>query len=178
MRQRLMPAEDLLHDHIERTVGDLPGADEILQALKISCRIIEPVDVIEAQPLQLAVRDQVSDQTVDRRESIGILDTKPGKRADIEETPIVDLGRRQAPMGKPKMLALQQTMQIGGCMRAWWLERLEPAFDHIAGSGPGERSLQASRLLTPARAFLERSRKLEKPPACRASVGLCGGNDG
>ena len=84
-----------------------------LQLLAILRRIKKAVDMVEAQTLQRAAGDQLADQLVHRRERAGVLDPQPGKRADVEEAPVVELGRGQPPMRQPKMLALEQTMQSG-----------------------------------------------------------------
>ena len=74
-------------------------------------RIAQPVDVIEPQALQPAVRDQAADQPMDRLEGGGVLDAQAGQRIDVEEAPVVDLAAGEPPVGQPVVLALQQVMQ-------------------------------------------------------------------
>ena len=112
-------------------------------------RIEKPVDVIEAQALQRAARDQPPDQCVDRGECRLVLDPQPGERADVEEASVVEVGRGQPPMRQPIMLALEQTMQIGHT--AFPVRRPEcrqATRDHIAAAACRQRGFQSLCRLT------------------------------
>ena len=55
--------------------------------------------------------DEPGQQSVDRREDVGILDAQAGERVDVEEAPVVDLVRRGAPVGEAIGLLLEQLVQ-------------------------------------------------------------------
>ena len=61
------------------------------QPLKVLCGIAQPIDMIEPQSFQFALRDQLSDQPMDGFESAGIFNAQSGKRVDIKKAPIVDI---------------------------------------------------------------------------------------
>jgi len=81
------------------------------QPLKILCGVAQPIDMIEPQSLQLVFLDQLSHQAVDGLESAGIFDAQSSKRVDVKKSPVVDIARRQSPVGQPVVLALQQVVQ-------------------------------------------------------------------
>ena len=91
--------------------GRLSSLDQAREPPEILMRIAQPVDVVEAQPLQSAVRDQPRDQTMNGLERTGVLDAQAGERIDVEKSPIVDIAAGKPPMGKPVVLAFQQMMQ-------------------------------------------------------------------
>ena len=54
----------------------LRGADQPLQATAILDRVAQPIDMIEAQPLQLVIRDQPRHQRMHAAERIEVLDAQ------------------------------------------------------------------------------------------------------
>ena len=91
-------------------------------------RIAQPVDVIESQALQPAVRDQAARRAVNGLERAGILDAQPGQRIDVEKSAVIDFAAGEPPVRQPVVLALQQMMQREQRRRA----RRTPA-DRLSG---------------------------------------------
>src|SRR5690606_15984873 len=56
--------------------------------------------------------DERPQQTMNRREDIGIFDADRCQRVDVEEAPVVDLVGRRAPGREPIRLRLEQVVQL------------------------------------------------------------------
>ena len=91
--QRFARLEDLLDDDVE------PRPDLPLQRLDIGGGVGKPIDMIDAQPVDPAFADEAEHRFVRTGEDLGFLDAQPGEAVDVEETTIVDVARRHAPMG-------------------------------------------------------------------------------
>ena len=117
--QLFLLAKDFFDHHIEGTGVLSPRvADQAAQALKILRGVAQAVDVVEPQSLQLSVRDQLLDQTMDGREGAGILHAQAGQRIDVEETAIIDVAGGKPPMAELVVLAFEQMVQCQRLRRA------------------------------------------------------------
>ena len=83
-------------------------ADQSAQALEVLDGVAQAIDVVEPQPLQLAFRDQPSDQAMDRLEGAGVLDAQPRQRIDVEKAPVVDVAGSKPPVAELIVLAFEQ----------------------------------------------------------------------
>src|SRR5262249_55586541 len=68
-----------------------------LQMAKVLFRIVESVNMVDAQAGNVAFFYQAEDQCVNRGEDFGLLDANGGQFVDVEEAAVVDLVRRHAP---------------------------------------------------------------------------------
>ena len=75
-------------------------------------RIAQAIDVIEAQPLQLALRDQTAHEAMDGGKCGGILHPQSSEAVDVEEAAVVDFAAREPPMSEAIILPLEQAMQM------------------------------------------------------------------
>ena len=82
-----------------------------LEAFEILLRIVQPVGMVDAQSVQLAVGEHAEDQLVRRREDVFSLHAQRGEIVDVEETPIVDLVGGDAPERQPKGLVVEQAVK-------------------------------------------------------------------
>ena len=64
-------------------------------------RIVEAVDVIDAQPGDLSLGDQLQRSPIARLKDLRILDAHADEVRDIEKASVVDLLAGDAPVGKP-----------------------------------------------------------------------------
>src|SRR3954466_2206811 len=72
--------------------------------------------MIDADRIDLPVRDQLCEQLMRRLEDLLAFHAKPDQRVDVEEPPVVDLMRGGSPVGEPVRLRLEQFVQgIEGC---------------------------------------------------------------
>src|SRR5216684_7473328 len=160
-----MLAEDLFDHHIERFgVLSLGVPDQAAQALKILRGIAQAVDVIEPQALQLAFRDQLSDQAMDGLEGAGILDPQSGQRIDVKKAPIIDVAGGEPPVAESVVLTFEQMMQRQDLRRPLrtCLRGVEPTRDNV--STPGD----AFQLRLEIRRF--RAIGMPQPPVARCEV--------
>ena len=72
--------------------------------------IVQAVDVVDPQAVD-APSDQVQHQPVGRLEHRRQLDADAGQLVDLEEAAVIDLLRRDAPVGEPVVLRLQQLVR-------------------------------------------------------------------
>ena len=111
-RQLFVLAENFLDHHIEGpAAAAMRVADQPAQALEILDGIAQAVDVVEPQPLQLALRDQPFDQPMDRLEGAGVLDAQARQRIDVEKAPVVDVAGSKPPVAELVVLAFEQMVQ-------------------------------------------------------------------
>ena len=104
--QALAGLQDLLDDDVEAR------ADRRLQRPRIACRVGQPVDVVDAQALRSGPRARAGTRSrACASKMSGLLDAQAGEGVDVEEAAIVDVARRDPPMGEPVGLRLQQPMQ-------------------------------------------------------------------
>ena len=100
--QLLARLQDFLGDDIE------VGPDRTLQRCRIGFRVSQPVDMVDAQSLDEPSVDQIEDQRVGAFEHRRMFDPHAGEAVDVEETTIVHVTRRDAPIGQPIALAFEQ----------------------------------------------------------------------
>src|SRR5215475_10747006 len=106
----------LLTELLERRIGltePMCHVEDVvlLEALEILLRIVEPIRMIDAYPVHLALAQQAQDQPVGGGKHFGGFHTQRGQLVDIEETPVVDLLRGHTPVTEPIDLSLQQSIQ-------------------------------------------------------------------
>ena len=83
----------------------------MLEALEILLRIVEPIRMIDAYPVHLALAQQTQDQPVGGGKHFKFFHAQRGQLVDIEETPVVDLFRGYTPVTETIDLGLQQSVQ-------------------------------------------------------------------
>ena len=150
LAQALVAGEDLLDHEVDRSavaridLGPLAAGafgqhvgDARQQPLAIAARVVHAVDMVETDALQLAVGDQAQQQAMGRLEHLAALHAQPGELVDVEEAPVVDLGARDAPVGEPVGLVLEQRVQrlegLGQAGRA--VERGDRRLQRVAHVG-------------------------------------------
>ena len=122
-----------------------------LQPAKILMRVAQPVDVVEAQPMQRPIRDETLHKSMDRVECAAVFNAQSGQRVDIEKPPVIDLASGKLPMREPIMLAFEQVVQGEGGIRSSGSGSVgpQPAFDHfLAARNGSEFGLKDRRRLT------------------------------
>ncbi len=100
--ERFSVAEDLL-DHDPRAAG--LGRE----ALEIRARVEEPVDVVEAKPVDRSLAEETKHELVRRGEHLRILHAKRGEVVDVEEAAVVDLVERGSPVRETIGLCLEES---------------------------------------------------------------------
>ena len=116
-----MPGEDLLRDHPQRPRRPVAGDGRqvegrrlrvtALQPLEVANRIVEPVRVIDAQPVDLAGRGELEEELVRRVEHRLFLHPERGEVVDVKEAAVVDLVGGDAPEREPVRLRFEQLVQ-------------------------------------------------------------------
>ncbi len=112
--QTFVFSEDLFDDQIEgqRIVRrQRTAADHLLQAPEITSRIIEPVGMVDAQSIDLALGQQIEDEAVGGFEYCRLIHAQGGQVVDVEKTSVVDLVGGNAPEGEAVTLLLNQLVQ-------------------------------------------------------------------
>lgn len=105
-----------------------------LNTLTVSGRIMEAVDVVDPQPLYLALRQEPEDQLVRRFEQRRHLHAQAGEVVDLEKASIVDFVGGDPPIRDAVVLRFQEAMKGGetaGIAR-FTRQPLERAFDRRA----------------------------------------------
>jgi hypothetical protein len=77
-----------------------------VQALEVAGGIAEPIDVVDADAVDLASRVPAQDGAVDRLEHLGILDPHGRQPRHPEEPPVVEVGPGPAP--RDQVVVLQR----------------------------------------------------------------------
>jgi hypothetical protein len=62
----------------------------LLQALQILVWIVQPIRMIDAQAVHLALAEQAQDQLVSGREDLRFFHAERGQVIDVKEPPVVD----------------------------------------------------------------------------------------
>lgn len=78
---------------------------------EIVARIRQTVGVIDPEGVDIALGIELDEEAVGRGEHVGILDADRGERADVEESPVVQLFVGHLPVGQPVVLALDEDAQ-------------------------------------------------------------------
>ncbi len=102
--QLLVPLEDLLHHEVG-------SAGRLIQAVQVALRVSEPVHVVDPQPVQRAVPDQVKDEAMGVSENLLVLRAQPGERLDVEEPPVGELLSGRGPVRQAVVLAAEQLVE-------------------------------------------------------------------
>ena len=105
-----------------------------LEPLKVLGRIVEPVGVIDPQPVDLALGQQPQDQAVCGLEDLLALHAQGGQVVDVEEAAVVDLVGRDPPVGQAIALMLEQVVQQVEAVRVAGLavEQRDVSLDELA----------------------------------------------
>lgn len=138
--QGLGTGEDLLHHRP-------PAACGVTEPPEIRGGIGQPVRVVDTQPVDDSVADQLQDLAVRRGEDLGMLHPDADQVRDGEEPAVVQLGPRQPPPGEAVVLRGQQLGQREA-LRARAERELQIAVaEHRRAVVPGAR-LEGVALLT------------------------------
>ncbi len=103
-RQGLGTGEDLLHHRP-------PAPAPVAEPPEIRGRVGQPVRMVDAQPVDDSVADQLQDLAVGGGEDLRVLHPDADQIGDGEEPPVVQLGPGQPPPGEPVVLGGQQLRQ-------------------------------------------------------------------
>src|SRR4029450_581310 len=96
----------------EDLLGHDPGVRTgFMAAAEVSLRVMEPVGVIDAYPVEHAGCEPTEDQCVRVGEDPLVLGPEPDERIDVEEAPIPEFSPRGAPEGQPVVLALEKGVE-------------------------------------------------------------------
>src|SRR5262249_54572122 len=150
-RQALTFGQDFLDDRIEREATHRPHLSrEALQPPQVLLRIAQAVDVVDADALQLPLRDETADKPMHRIEGGAMLDAHTRKRVDVKEAPVIDLVGGEPPESRAIVLPLQQPVQQqdrpGGA--GLWPVGIEAALDDISATlDSRERALELRCLI-------------------------------
>ncbi len=135
---------------VEHLAAHLKEA-RLLQAAEVFRRIVQAVGVVDAQPLDLPLVHQPQNQPMRLLEDVGVLHADGRQLVDVEESAIIDLVRRHAPIGQTVGLfreqLIEQVKALGlalravkqrhvlldepGDVRGSVREILEPSFEHL-----------------------------------------------
>ena len=112
--------------------AEVPGRR--LQPIQVGGGIVQAVDVIEAQAADHALGDEPEQQSVRRREHLGILHPQAGESVDVEEPPVVDLVEGGTPVRQAVGLAFEQAVQAVEAVRVprCAVERAHAGLDVVA----------------------------------------------
>ena len=83
-----------------------------MQAPEVFHRVVQPVDVIDAQPCHVAADQQIERQLVAFLEDLGIFHANGRQFVDVEESPIVDFVGGRLPVREPVDLGIEQFIQF------------------------------------------------------------------
>src|SRR5690606_41258144 len=89
--------------------------------LEIAARVVQPVRVIDAKPVNLALGRPLEHAPVRRLEHGLVLRAQAREVVDVEKAPAVDLVGRDAPVREPIRLTLEQggparvALALAGC---------------------------------------------------------------
>ena len=108
-RKALAAREDLLHEDDETATRLLESGGE---ALRVACRVAQPVDVVDTHPCEAFVGTELEDETVCEEEDARILYTDPDQPVDVEEPAIVDLVPAQPPVAGAVVLAADEGLHV------------------------------------------------------------------
>ena len=98
-----MRRENLLDHDIQRSSD--------LQAFQVRLRIVQAVDMIDAQAVDHAALDQLEDEPVRAVEHAALIHAQRREIVDVEEAPVVDLIDRDAPVRQPIRLRIEQRVE-------------------------------------------------------------------
>src|SRR5207248_1024762 len=91
-----------------------------LQSMKVLCRVVKSIGMIDAQSVDLPFPQQLKNKAVRLFEHRRVLLTKRGEIIDIEKPAVVDVVRRHSPVRQPKGLRLDQFVQVFKTVRLTW----------------------------------------------------------
>ena len=97
--------------------------------------------MVDAQAVDAALAHEAEDRLVRAGEDLGFLDAQPGEAVDVEEAAIVDVARRDAPMGEPVGLRLEDAMQRPEALRdaGGAVDEVDGALDRNPQAGRARR---------------------------------------
>jgi hypothetical protein len=110
-RELLSRAENLFHDDEELVLAPLIAAASFLQAAEVVLGREEPVHVIDAKAGHRATPDQVEHEAMHFVEHRRIFHPQRRELVHVEETTVIDLFRRDAPVREPVRLRVQQAIE-------------------------------------------------------------------
>ena len=148
VRQALVVGEDLLDHQIQRQrFARRRGlaADGLLQVTEVLARIVEPIRMVDAQPLDLALGDEIENEAVGGVEHRRVFHAQRGEVVDVEKAPVVDLVGGDTPVGEAVALELDQLVQQ---VEAGGITGAAVEFRQIVGDMVGDigaASLRAAR---------------------------------
>ena len=115
-----MLSPNLLHIALNAVFSDVPlrlgaaalaGCVKHLQAREVLCGIQQAVRMIDAQPFHQALRQPAPQQLVGLGKNAGVFHAQAHQVIDVEEAPVIDFLRRNAPVRQPVWLRLQYAVQ-------------------------------------------------------------------
>ena len=83
----------------------------LLEPPEVLLRIVEPVGVVDAQPVDLAGRRELKHEAVRRLENVLVLHAQRGEIVDVEEAPVVDFVGCHTPRREPISLPLEERVK-------------------------------------------------------------------
>ena len=89
----------------------------VLQTVQILLRVVEPIRVVNAHPVHLALAQEAQDEAVGGCEHCRFFHAERRQVIDVEKAPVVDLGRGYTPVTEPISLRLQEGVQEVKAMR-------------------------------------------------------------
>ena len=82
-----------------------------LQPLEVGGGVLQSVRMINPQAVDATAGEQLQDEAVGVLEHDRILDANGREVVDVEEAPVIDLGRRDPPVGEPVRLCIDQAIE-------------------------------------------------------------------
>ncbi len=105
--------------------------DPTMQLATVAARVGQPIDMIDTQPVDQALGDQLEYLPVGGLEHLWPLDTQAAQLVDVEEAPPVDVIAGGAPAGQAVVLTLQQLVQTLKAFRLAGIEMRENLLDTL-----------------------------------------------
>ena len=105
LAQVLARSKDLLDDQVDWS------RRSFAQAPAVGLGIQQPIDVVDAQPIQHAIADQLEGQAMGMVEQFLMLDAQSGKIADVEEAAVIDVVGCHAEIGHAPILVGNQPVE-------------------------------------------------------------------
>jgi hypothetical protein len=120
LTKMLVPRQDLFDEHVEGLCARLryarfirfrcAFAGKLLELREVRRRIEQPVDMVQAQPLQFSLGDQPANQAMRLFEDCRLLHADTRQLIDVEEPAVIYLVGCNSPKGEPIVLLLQEAV--------------------------------------------------------------------